>query len=115
MPDPWIAEPVTESSEERVESVGRVDDIPENGGLVVEVAGESIAVFGLDDGYYALTNVCPHQGGPLGDGKVEDECVYCPWHGHQFDIRTGEHGQMSQLDCQTYEVEQRGDELFVHL
>lgn len=93
--------------------VAAADEVPPEGGLVVEADGEEIAIFRLDDGFYALDNVCTHQGGPLGEGKVEDGCVYCPWHGHAFDIRTGEHGQMDRLDTRSFAVEERAGDLYV--
>lgn len=93
--------------------VAPADDVPGNGGLVVEVDGDEIAIFRLDDGFYALDNVCTHQGGPLGEGKLEDGCVYCPWHGHGFDVRTGEHLQMGPLDTTSFAVEERDGDLFV--
>jgi len=68
-----------------------VDDLREDEGVVHDVDGTAVAVFSIDGSVYALENVCPHQGGPLGEGKVEDGCVYCPWHGWQFDVESGEH------------------------
>lgn len=68
-----------------------VDDVAEGSPHVAEVDDELIAVFYADGAYFAVNNVCPHQGGPLAKGKVEEQCVYCPWHGWQFDLETGEH------------------------
>ena len=93
--------------------VAAADDVPADGGLVVEIGGDEIAIFRLDDGFHALDNVCTHQGGPLGEGKLENGCVYCPWHGHGFDVRTGEHLQMAPLDTTTVAVEERDGELYV--
>lgn len=98
---------------EEAHRVADADDVPENGGLAVDVGGEEVAIFTLEDGYYGLSNVCTHQGGPLGEGEVEGVWVYCPWHGHQFDIRSGEHGQLDRLNTRTYEVEERDGALFV--
>lgn len=106
---------MSDTTEDGVHRVADADDVPEEGGLVVEVAGEEIAIFRLEDGYFALDNVCTHQGGPLGEGKVEEGCVYCPWHGHQFDIKTGEHGQIDRFDTRTFAVEERDGELYVTL
>jgi 3-phenylpropionate/trans-cinnamate dioxygenase ferredoxin subunit len=85
--------------------VARVQDIPPGARKVVEVAGRSIGVFNVDGRFYALRNRCPHQGGPLcegfligalsstGPGEYEhrpgDVHVRCPWHGWEFDLRTG--------------------------
>lgn len=58
---------------------------------VVEYDGEEIAVFRLEDGFYAINNICSHAEAPLAEGEVIDGCIVeCPLHGAQFDIRTGQ-------------------------
>lgn len=57
---------------------------------VVDADGTAIVVFALEDGYFALENVCTHDGGQLTGGCVEGDRVACPRHGAQFAIRTGE-------------------------
>jgi nitrite reductase/ring-hydroxylating ferredoxin subunit/DMSO/TMAO reductase YedYZ heme-binding membrane subunit len=65
--------------------VGAIDEIPmDRARLVAAAGGERIAVFRHKDGFSAVTNVCAHQGGPLGEGKVIDGCITCPWHGWQY-------------------------------
>ncbi len=65
--------------------VGAVQDIPDNRALVVEPVGaERIAVFRFDGKVAAVSNVCRHQGAPLGEGRVIDGCITCPWHGYQY-------------------------------
>lgn len=63
---------------------GPVDAIPMDRARTVCAAGERIAVFRHAGGVSAITNVCAHQGGPLGEGAVIDGCVTCPWHGWQY-------------------------------
>ncbi len=68
-----------EASEFR--TVAKVGDVPEGGGIPVEVDDRAIAIF-LDGGtYYALDDQCPHQGAPLCDGVVGEKTVTCTWHG----------------------------------
>jgi methionine sulfoxide reductase heme-binding subunit len=65
--------------------VGPALDIPDNRARVVEPQGaERIAVFRYDGQVAAVSNVCRHQGGPLGEGRVIDGCITCPWHGYQY-------------------------------
>jgi sulfoxide reductase heme-binding subunit YedZ len=64
--------------------VGRVEEIPEGRARVVSLAGERVAVFRHGGRISALSNVCQHQNGPLGEGKILDGCVTCPWHGYQY-------------------------------
>lgn len=95
-------------------AVGAVDDLPPGSATVVEVEGEEIALTRSDDGtFYALTNVCPHSGGPLGDGKVEGDTVYCPWHGYQFELESGAHAQGLPLRAETYAVEVENGQVFI--
>lgn len=82
-----------ESATESTVRVCSVDDLVEGDAVVEDVDGTQVAVIRHDDDVYALENVCPHQGGPLGEGRVEDGCVFCPWHGWGFDVETGEHLQ----------------------
>src|SRR5262245_18931520 len=69
--------------------VCNVDQIPENRAVVVSLAGERVAVFRYDGKISAMSNVCRHQNGPLGEGKIIDGCVTCPWHGYQYLPETG--------------------------
>lgn len=66
-----------------------LDTIPEKRAAVVSVRGERIAVFKFDGKVCAMSNVCRHQNGPLGEGKIIDGCVTCPWHGYQYLPETG--------------------------
>ena len=70
--------------------VGSVDEIEDGRGSTVTIgAGERIAVFRHDGCVSATSNVCAHQGGPLGEGKIIDGCITCPWHGWQYRPQDG--------------------------
>jgi len=51
--------------------------------------GERVAVFRYDGKISAVSNVCRHQNGPLGEGRIVDGCITCPWHGYQYKPETG--------------------------
>jgi methionine sulfoxide reductase heme-binding subunit len=71
--------------------VGAVDDIAESRAKVVCLEGrERIAVFRYGDRVSAVTNVCAHQRGPLGEGKIIDDCISCPWHGWEYRPENGQ-------------------------
>jgi 3-phenylpropionate/trans-cinnamate dioxygenase ferredoxin subunit len=69
--------------------VARVGEIAAGELKAVEYDGATIVLFNLDGSYYALDDVCTHDGGPLSDGVVQGEEVVCPRHGARFAIRTG--------------------------
>ncbi|MFN0170464.1 MAG: Rieske 2Fe-2S domain-containing protein [Bryobacteraceae bacterium] len=66
-----------------------LDRIPENRACVVSCGGERVAVFKYGGKVSAVSNVCRHQNGPLGEGKIIDGCITCPWHGYQYLPDTG--------------------------
>ena len=61
-----------------------VDEIPDRRARTVCLSGERVAVFKYDGRVSAVSNVCRHQNGPLGEGKVVDGCIVCPWHGYEY-------------------------------
>ncbi|MCH2201748.1 MAG: Rieske 2Fe-2S domain-containing protein [Fuerstiella sp.] len=75
------------------------DDIPEGKSAEVVAEGRVFAVFNIRDKFYVLDGMCPHAGGPLGQGTLQGCIVTCPWHGWQFDVTTGQH-QLSDGICQ---------------
>lgn len=86
--------------------VATVDEVPLNGAKLVEVDGVRIALFNLNGAYYAIEDVCTHDGGPLVEGEVVNEHeVRCPRHGARFDIRTGAALSMPAFEATaSYEV-----------
>jgi 3-phenylpropionate/trans-cinnamate dioxygenase ferredoxin component len=77
---------------------------------VVEVDGRSIAVFNVGGKFYAIDNLCPHRGGPLGEGDVEGTIVVCPWHAWRWDVTTGSNANNPavRVACYPVTVEQGG-------
>jgi nitrite reductase/ring-hydroxylating ferredoxin subunit len=71
-------------------AVGPPELIPDKRARIVAAqGGERIAVFRDGDQIAAVTNLCAHQNGPLGEGRVIDGCITCPWHGYQYRIEDG--------------------------
>ncbi len=70
--------------------VTTADQLPEGAAVEVEVDGRIIALFHVDGVISAIDGLCPHQGGPLADGSIEGNLIYCPWHRWGFDIETGQ-------------------------
>ncbi len=69
--------------------VARADEIRPGEKQVVEVDGVLVVAVNLDGQFYALEDVCTHDGGPLGEGELTDGQIVCPRHGARFDVRTG--------------------------
>ncbi|MDX8385824.1 MAG: non-heme iron oxygenase ferredoxin subunit [Gallionella sp.] len=70
--------------------VGRVDEIVTDHPVHIEIDGSAIAVFKIDDAFYAIEDVCTHDGGMLTGGCVEGDHIVCPRHGAHFSIKTGD-------------------------
>ena len=69
--------------------VARASEIQAGERKIVEVDGLLVVVANLDGRFYALEDVCTHDGGPLGEGELKDGQIICPRHGAHFDVRTG--------------------------
>ena len=61
-----------------------VTDIPERRAVITCLSGERVAIFRYEGKVSALSNVCQHQNGPLGEGRIVNDCVVCPWHGYEY-------------------------------
>ena len=84
--------------------VANVADCPPGSCLELAVAGRVVAIFNVAGDFHALDGVCPHQGGPLGKGYLEGHVVTCPWHGWQFDVRSGQHQINAGLQQPLFDV-----------
>ena len=104
-------------------SVGDLSEFPENSHKVVKVGRREIGIFNIGGEFYGLPNICPHQTGPLCEGKTttgtliarkdndwrfewdyEGEIVACPWHGLEYHVPTGRCLAFSNIKVRTYEV-----------
>lgn len=115
--------------------VCREADIADGARKVVEAGGVEIGVFRIGASYVAWRNHCPHQGGPICQGKlmkrVEERLdadrrslgihyvengpinLVCPWHGYEFDARTGEHAGLAGLKLASIPVRRRDGMIYV--
>ncbi len=69
--------------------IAKVDDIPDPGKRIFEVQDRFIVIFHVNDRFWALDDLCTHDGGPLGEGVLDGYEIACPRHGAKFDIRDG--------------------------
>jgi nitrite reductase/ring-hydroxylating ferredoxin subunit len=70
--------------------VAKSDEIAPGQGKLIEVEGKRIALFNVDEHFYAIDDTCTHRGGPLSEGLLNGREVTCPWHGAVFDVTTAE-------------------------
>ena len=77
--------------------------------IVIKLENKSIAIFNTGKRFYAINNACPHLGGPLNEGTLEDEVVTCPWHGWQYDLKSG--CPITTPNVRTYPLRLDGDTL----
>ncbi|HEY4484741.1 MAG TPA: Rieske 2Fe-2S domain-containing protein [Nitrospiria bacterium] len=96
-------------------TVAKVGDIPSGEGRVVEVKGTEVALFNMDGAFFAIDNYCVHQGGPLGEGRLEGEDVLCPWHSWRYNIKTGLSPTHPSVKVKTYPVRVENDEVKLSL
>lgn len=111
-------------------------EIGERGLRVKVVDGREIGIFRLGDEFFAYENICPHAGGPVCQGKLmgrieeqiaadktshganfskRDVNIVCPWHGYEYDVRTGVHQAHSALKLTRFAVRLSGDDILVTL
>jgi 3-phenylpropionate/trans-cinnamate dioxygenase ferredoxin subunit len=69
--------------------VGQLRNFPAGSMRKVQVSGQEVLVANVGGNLYAVTSTCTHRGGPLHEGQLECTVVICPWHGGQFDLKTG--------------------------
>jgi len=80
----------------------------------VQIDGQDICIANVGGKYYAIGNVCTHEGGPLADGALEGHEVECPWHQSEFDVRTGEVTSLPATESEpTYEIKVDGNSILV--
>ena len=84
--------------------VASLSQLPDNSVIEVTVGDQLYAICKVDGTLRALSGVCLHQGGPLGQGAVAEGRIICPWHAWEFDCRTGENIDDPAACLATYEV-----------
>lgn len=91
-----------------------VNEIPENKAKIIFANSERIAIFKYDGKLSAISNVCKHQNGPLGEGKIIDGCITCPWHGYQYLPHNGTSPPPFKEKVATFELKLIGNTVFVN-
>ena len=114
-PDSIFYNPRMDAPRHRIRVAAQAD-LREGAGAVVDAGGRAVALFRVDGRCYATQNACPHMGGSLGEGKLRDHVVTCPFHGWTFDVRSGanvRNPRLKKLECFPVSVED--GEVFIEL
>ena len=94
--------------------VANVNDVPPGTGkLVMGPFEKPIALFNVEGEFYAINYICPHMGGPLGEGMLNGYVVTSPWHGWTFDVRTGLPDHPGGHSVSAYKVKVEGNDVYV--
>jgi sulfoxide reductase heme-binding subunit YedZ len=108
-----VASTASATNEGRYVDVCAVGDIPERRAVITCLSGERVAIFRYDGKVSALSNVCQHQNGPLGEGRIVNDCVVCPWHGYEYLPDTGASPPPFTEKVPTFKVRLSGGRVFV--
>ena len=94
--------------------IARVSDVAPGTATRIDVSGVEILLCNVDGTFYAIEDVCTHDGGPLDQGHLDGPCVVCPRHGATFDVRTGEALTLpAVLPVMKFSVRVDGDDVYV--
>jgi nitrite reductase (NADH) small subunit len=95
--------------------IATVAECPPGTSIERLAGGRMVAVANVDGGLHALDGLCPHQGGPLGTGRLCGAVLTCPWHGWQFDVTNGRHLTSATVRQELHEVRVRDGRIEVRL
>jgi len=93
--------------------VAEVTELQPGEGKTVVVGDREIALFNVAGKFMAIDNICPHRGGPLAEGMVEDTTVTCPWHGWRFSLLDGTSPVIKTAKVDTFAVVVEGNDVKV--
>ena len=93
--------------------VAQKSEVKEGQGKLVSINGKELALFNIKGEFFAIDNTCPHRGGPLAEGWLEENTVTCPLHGWQFDVKTGQNIMPGMSKLNSYKVLVEGEDVFI--
>ena len=93
--------------------VAKTSDLNPGDKMLVEYDDEEVGLFNIDGEFYAISDVCTHDDGPLVEGKLDGDCIICPRHGARFNIKTGAQTMPAFAPVPLYEVKIEGDDILI--
>lgn len=95
--------------------VANAGDVPTDTGLAVEAEGQAVALYKVDGQVYAIDGICPHAGGPMAEGSLNGCLAMCPWHGWEFNVKTGLCDFNPSIGTKTFPVKEEKGEIFIQI
>ena len=97
-------------------TVARTEDIPNGKRKRINVKGQQISIFNINDEYFAIYDTCPHKGtAPLIKGTLDGIAIKCPNHGYRFDLKTGECNIDPAFNTRVFSIKVEGNEILLSL
>lgn len=93
--------------------VAKTSDLAPGEKMLVEYQDEDVGLFNLNGQFYAISDVCTHDNGPLVEGNLDGECIICPRHGARFNIKTGRQTMPAIAPVPLYRVKIEGDDILI--
>ncbi|MBN1221506.1 MAG: non-heme iron oxygenase ferredoxin subunit [Anaerolineae bacterium] len=93
--------------------VAKTSDLASGEKMLVEYDEEDVGLFNIDGEFYAISDVCTHDNGPLVEGELDGEWIICPRHGARFNVKTGQQTMPAFAPVPLYEVKIEGDDILI--
>jgi 3-phenylpropionate/trans-cinnamate dioxygenase ferredoxin subunit len=93
--------------------VANVSELAPGEKMLVEYDEEDVGLFNIDGKFYAISDVCTHDNGPLVEGELDGDCIICPRHGARFNVKTGVQTMPAFAPVPLYEVRIEGDDILI--
>ena len=93
--------------------VAQISDLTSGEKMLVEYEDDEVGLFNIDGEFYAISDVCTHDDGPLVEGNLDGEWIICPRHGARFNVKTGQQTMPAFAPVPLYEVKIEGDDILI--
>lgn len=93
--------------------IGSLASLPPGSVTEVTIGDTPYAICNIDGELRAFDGTCPHAGGPIGQGNMQDNLLVCPWHEWAYDCRTGENDYDPSIKLASFEVKTEGDDILI--
>jgi 3-phenylpropionate/trans-cinnamate dioxygenase ferredoxin subunit len=93
--------------------VAQTSDLAPGEKMLVEYDENDVGLFNINGEFYAISDVCTHDNGPLVEGKLDGEWIICPRHGARFNVKTGQQTMPAFAPVPLYEVKIEGDDILI--